>query len=152
MNELSSKILSLLWYGPYIIDKNPKIQRFLSCFPISFKDKIEFGNLKTLEEVIRKANFCYEQSKNKRDVIPNWKNKRTSNFEHIRKGFNPNKSLRNNSWKFSKNNYQGTYFKGTKQQNIIEPQGRDMPNNHVKNNQQKEIMKCWEFQGTQYPK
>ena len=31
MNALSSKFLSLLRYVPYIIDENPKIQRFLSC-------------------------------------------------------------------------------------------------------------------------
>ena len=38
MKELSSKFLSLLRYVPYIIDEKPKIQRFLSCLPTSFKD------------------------------------------------------------------------------------------------------------------
>ena len=71
MKELSSNFLSLLRYVSYIIDENPKIQRFLSCFPTSFKDKIEFDNPKTLEEAMRNANFCYEQSKNKREGIPN---------------------------------------------------------------------------------
>ena len=60
MKELSSKFLSLLRYVPYIIDEKPKIQRFLSCFPIYFKDRIEFDNPKTLEEAMRKANVCYE--------------------------------------------------------------------------------------------
>ena len=46
MKELSIKFLSLLRYAPYIIDENPKIQRFLSCLPTSFKDRIEFDNLK----------------------------------------------------------------------------------------------------------
>ena len=105
---------------------------FLSCLPIGFKDKIEFDNPKTLEEAMRKAIFCYEQSKNKREGIPNWKNKRRSNFEQRRKGLKPNKTFRNNSWNFSKNNYQGTYFKGKKQKNITAPKGRDMPNNYVK--------------------
>ena len=63
MKELSSKFLSLLRYVPYIIDENPKIQIFLSCLPTSFKNIIEFDNPKTLEEVMRKADFCYEQSK-----------------------------------------------------------------------------------------
>ena len=71
MKELSSKFLSLLRYVPYIIDENPKILRFLNCFPISFKDIIEFDNPRTLEEEMRKANFYYEQSKNKREGIPN---------------------------------------------------------------------------------
>ena len=44
-----------------------------------------------------KANFYCEQRKNKKEGIPNWKNKRTSNFEHKIKGFKTNKSFRNNS-------------------------------------------------------
>ena len=63
MKELSSKFLSLLRYVRYIIDEKPKIQRFLSCFPTSFKDKIEFDHPKTLEESMRKDNFYYEKSK-----------------------------------------------------------------------------------------
>ena len=60
MKELSSKFLSLLRYVPYINDENPKIQMFLSCLPLSFKDRNEFQNAKTLEEVMRKANLYYE--------------------------------------------------------------------------------------------
>ena len=71
MKELNRKFVSLLRYVPYIIDKKLKIQRFLSCLPTSFKDKIEFDNPKTLEEAMRKANFCYEQSKNKKEGMPN---------------------------------------------------------------------------------
>ena len=71
MKELSSKLISLLQYLTYVIEENPKIQRFLSCFPLSFKDRNEFDNPKTLEEAMRKANFCYEQRKNKKERIPN---------------------------------------------------------------------------------
>ena len=46
MKELSSKFLSLLRYVPYIIDEKPKIQRFLSCLPTSFKNRIEVDNPK----------------------------------------------------------------------------------------------------------
>ena len=42
---------------------------------------------------MRKDKFCYEHSKNRKESIPKWKNKRTSNSEHRRKGFNPIKSL-----------------------------------------------------------
>ena len=63
MKELSSKFLILLRYVPYIIDENPKIQIFLSYLPTRFKDNIEFDNPKTLQEAMRKADFCYEQSK-----------------------------------------------------------------------------------------
>ena len=80
MKELSSKFLSLLRYIPYSIDENPKIQRLLSFLPLSFKDKIEYDNPKTLEEAMQKANFCYEQIINKREGVPNWKGKKTNNF------------------------------------------------------------------------
>ena len=83
MKELSSKFVSLLKYVPYIIDENPKIQRFLICFPTSFKDIIKFDNRKTLEEAMEKANFYYEQSE-KRESIPNSKNKRGSNSDQKR--------------------------------------------------------------------
>ena len=67
-------------------------------------------------------------------------------------GFKPNKNFRNNSWNFPKNNYQGTYFKGKTQQNIKAPKGRDMHNNYVKNNEQKEPVNCQECQGPHYAK
>ena len=35
----------------------------------SFKDNIEFGNPKTLEEAMRKDDFCYENSM-KREILP----------------------------------------------------------------------------------
>ena len=70
MKELSRKFLSLLIYVPYIIDEKPKIQRFLSCLPTSFKDRIEFDNPKTLEEAMRRVGFYFEQSK-KRKKLPN---------------------------------------------------------------------------------
>jgi len=71
MKELCSKFLSLLRYVPYLIDEKPKVQRFLSCLPFTFKDRIEYDNPKTPEEAMIKANFCYEQSKHKRDNTPN---------------------------------------------------------------------------------
>ena len=118
----------------------------MSCFPTSFKDIIEFDNPKTLEEAMIKDNLCYKQSKN-RELIPNQKNKRESNFDHKREGFKPNKNFENNSQNLSKNNYQGTYFKGKTQQNITTQKCGDMPNNYVKNNEYKEPVKCWEWQG-----
>ena len=97
MKELSNKFLSLLCYVRYIIDENPKIQRFLSCLPLSFKDKIEYDNPKILEEAMRKVNLCYEQRKSKREGVPNWKGKITNNFEKRRKYFKSNINFGNNS-------------------------------------------------------
>ena len=65
MKKLCSKFMSQLPYVPYIIDEEPKIQCSLSCFSIMFKENIEYGNSKMLEEAMRKENFCYDQNKNK---------------------------------------------------------------------------------------
>jgi hypothetical protein len=64
MKDFCSKFLSLLRYVPYIVEEKQKIQRFLSCLPASYKDSIEFDNLKTLEEAMCKAKLCFEQYKN----------------------------------------------------------------------------------------
>ena len=76
MKQLRGKLPSLLRYVPYIIDEKPNIHRFLSCFPIMFKEQIKYDNSKMLEEAMRKENVCYDQNKNKRESVPIWKNKR----------------------------------------------------------------------------
>ena len=70
MKELRSMFLILLRYIPYIIDEKPKIQWFLSFLPTSFKDRIKFDNIKTLEESMRNDEFFYELSK-KIEILPN---------------------------------------------------------------------------------
>jgi len=97
MKELCSKFLSLLHYVPYLIDEKPKVQRFLSCLPLTFKDRIEYDNPKTLEEAMRKENFCCEQSKNRRENAPNWKTKRGGNSKYKEKKFNSRRDFGNNS-------------------------------------------------------
>jgi len=82
---------------PYIIDEKPKVQRFLNCLPFTFKDMIEYDNPRMLEEAMRKANFCYEQSKHRRDNTPNWKTKREGNSYFKEKNSNYRRDFGNNS-------------------------------------------------------
>ena len=89
MKELNSKFLSLLRYVPYIVDEKPKVQRFLSYLPYHIKDKIEYDNPKTLEEAMRKVNFCYEQNR-KNESMMKWKAKKNNKFEQKKKEFVPN--------------------------------------------------------------
>ena len=96
MKELCSKFLSMFHYVPYIIDEKPKIQRFLSCFPIMFKEQIEYDNPNMLAEVMRKANLCYDQNKNKRESVPNLKTKRQDKFDPIKKNNKFHKNTGNN--------------------------------------------------------
>ena len=67
-----------------------------------FKERIEYDNSKTLEEATRKENFYYDQNKNKRESVPNWKNKRKINFDRRKKQNKFHKNIGNNY-----NGYQG---------------------------------------------
>ena len=60
MEEYANKFLELLRYVRYIRYEKVKVQRFLSGLPQSYQYRIDFYELKTLEEVIRKAKYCYE--------------------------------------------------------------------------------------------
>ena len=80
MKELNSKFLILLRYVPYIVDENPKVQRFLSWLPFNIKDRIEYDNPKNLEEAMRKEKFYYEHN-HKNESLTIWKEKRINNFE-----------------------------------------------------------------------
>ena len=78
MKDLNNKFLSLLRYVPYLVDEKPKVQGFLSYLPYHIKDRIEYDNPKTLEEGMRKANFCFEQNRKKKSLA-NWKAKKNNN-------------------------------------------------------------------------
>jgi len=139
MKELCNKFLSLLRYVPYLIDEKPKIQRFLSCLPTIYKDRIEYDDPRTLEEATRKANFCFDQNNNKREVVPNWKNKNPNNYEQRRKNFRPNKNF-NNSINFQKsNNYAGNNYKNNGQKGYFAAKIKETP----KSNDNKANIKCW---------
>ena len=153
MKDLNSEFLSLLRYVSYIVDKKPKVQQFLSCLPFHIKDIIEYDNPKTLQEAMQKANFCYEHNR-KRENMPNWKTQRSKNFEQRKKGFTPNRNFgHNNSHKFPNKNFQGNNLKGNSQENPTVTRNKEFTNNHsnyVKNNQCKEQVKCWKWQGPRY--
>ena len=100
---------------------------------------------------MRKEDFYYEQSK-KREILPNWKTKKTSHFDQKRRGFKSNKSFGSKSQNFSKKYYQRSDFKNKAPHNTTTPIGRNIPNNFVKNNEQKEPVKCSECQGPHYAK
>ena len=57
--------------------------------PQSYKDRIEFYELRTLEKAIRKAKYFYEQSRGKPDYQKTWKDKKDENSYQRKKGFKP---------------------------------------------------------------
>ena len=58
---------------PYLKEEKANIHRFISGLSITFKDRIEFDEPISLEEVIWKLNHCYEQSKCIYETKLNWK-------------------------------------------------------------------------------
>ena len=89
MKEYANSFLELLRYVKYIKDEKVKIQHFLSGFPQSYKDRIEFYELRTLEEAIRKDKYFYEKSKGKPDYHKTCKDKKNEKYDQRKKGFKP---------------------------------------------------------------
>eukprot|EP00253_Pinus_taeda_P028520 PITA_28520 len=65
MDEFITRFTSLLRYVPYIREEKAKVQRFVSSLPLYMRERIEFDNPKSMDEVIRKARICYQQGKQK---------------------------------------------------------------------------------------
>jgi hypothetical protein len=85
IDEYINKFLDLMRYVPYIKYEKVKIHGFISGLPQSFLDRIEFDEPKTLEDIIRKARYFYEKSKNKAE--PHKDLKKKSNLGFKKKGF-----------------------------------------------------------------
>ena len=107
MKYLNSKFLSFLRYVLYLVYEKPKVHRFLSCSPYHIKDRIEYDNPKTLEEAMRKANFCYQRNR-KKESMANWKAKKNNNhYDQKKKEFVPNRNSKNNKARnFPNKNFQ----------------------------------------------
>lgn len=73
--EYVTKFLELLRCVPYLEDENVKIQRFISIFPMVFKDKIEMLEPQTLKDAIKNINHFYEQVKHRPQIKGNWQEK-----------------------------------------------------------------------------
>ena len=85
MDEYANNFLELLRYVWYIRDEKVKVQCILSGLPQFYKDRIEFYKPRTLEEAIRKDNYCYEQRKSKLDYHKAWKTRRMRSLTKERK-------------------------------------------------------------------
>eukprot|EP00253_Pinus_taeda_P018132 PITA_18132 len=91
MDEFITRFTSLLRYVPYIREEKAKVQRFVSSLPPYMEERIEFDNPKSMDEVIRKARLCYQQSKQKGETASRkWNEKK--NFKTV----GNNKGTRNN--------------------------------------------------------
>jgi len=101
-------------------------------------DKIEVTSYK--RKVVRKAKFCYEQSKNKTDHTSNWKVKRTENFQG-RKG---DRFINNRNSGSTYKNYRGINSNGSQNLNLPKGKGKESAIFYHKNVNQREPLNCWE--------
>jgi hypothetical protein len=85
MDAYAKIFMELLRYVPYLKDEKERVQCFLSGFPQSYQDIIEFDKPKTLEDTIRKAKCCYDQSRHKPEPSKDWKRRDKSGSQ--KKGF-----------------------------------------------------------------
>jgi hypothetical protein len=61
IDEYERNFLELLKYVLFIKDESIKIQRYLSGLPPPIGDKIYYDEPKTMEEMIRRVKFLFEQ-------------------------------------------------------------------------------------------
>eukprot|EP00253_Pinus_taeda_P016502 PITA_16502 len=112
MDEFITRFTSLLGYVPYIREEKAKVHRFVSSLPPYMRERIEFDNPKSMDEVIRKARICYQQGKQKGEtanrkwsekrnfkLAGNFKGNRSSGIKGTGKGIN-NRSATKTAPKF----------------------------------------------------
>eukprot|EP00253_Pinus_taeda_P002643 PITA_02643 len=110
MDEFITRFTSLLRYLPYIREEKAKVQRFVSSLPPYTRERIEFDNPKSMDEVIRKARICYQQRKQRGEAagrkwnekksfksIGNNKGNRSSGSKGNGKGLNSRTTARTTS-------------------------------------------------------
>jgi hypothetical protein len=99
------------------------MQRFLSGFAQSFRNKNDFDEPKTLEDAIQKARYLYEQFNHKEKYPKDWKKKIKLGFK--KKGVKPS-----NFKNYGKNSKMTFSTKSVSQQNfhlIVEIKPLDQP-------------------------
>lgn len=80
-----------------------KTQRFTSGLPMEFKHRIEFDEPRSMEEAIQKLKDCYEQSKHKSEIKPDWKGNAKNKGKLDKKQVIPQDSGNNENVSPSKN-------------------------------------------------
>lgn len=65
--EYTTKFLEFLRHVLYLKDVKVEVHRFVSGFPLAFRDMIKYDEPRSLEEVIGKLKHYYEYSKHKNE-------------------------------------------------------------------------------------
>jgi hypothetical protein len=119
--------LEFFKYVSFIKDETIKIHRYLSGMPYFISDKIQYDDLKTLEETIRRVKCLYDQHKRNSTFQRSWEDKNKFNMEQRKKGNKP---------PFFKNSSQG-------QKNLRYPRMIDTGGKRPRH----EPIQCWDCKG-----
>jgi len=65
--EYTNKFLKLLMYVLDLKGEKAKVQQFSNSLALTFRDRIQYDEPRSLEEFIGKFNPCYEHSKCKNE-------------------------------------------------------------------------------------
>eukprot|EP00253_Pinus_taeda_P028245 PITA_28245 len=149
MDEFITRFTSLLRYVPYIREEKAKVQRFVSSLPPYMRERIEFDNPKSMDEVIRKARICYQQSKQKGETTNRkWNEKRGFKTGVNNKGSRGNGSKGNSKGANSKIAPRTTFkFRNTNESKVSEQQPR-LDNDGTT----RPSVQCWGCGGPHYIK
>jgi hypothetical protein len=96
MDEYERRFLDMFKYVDFMKDEHFKIQRFLSGMPSIFSDKIQYDDLETLDEAIRRAKCLYEKHKGRPIFQKAWEDKKKGKMDQRKKG-NKTPLFNNNS-------------------------------------------------------
>jgi hypothetical protein len=89
IDEYERRFLELLKYVSFIKDEQVKIQRYLSGMPSLISGRIQYDDLETLEETIRRSKCLYDQHKGKATYQKYWEDKKKRKIEQRKKRTKP---------------------------------------------------------------
>ena len=89
IDEYKRRFLESLKYVPFIKDETVNIQRYLSGFPPSIGDNIQYDDPKTMEEMIRREKCLYEKQREMPTFCKAWEDKKKFHIDQRKKGTKP---------------------------------------------------------------
>jgi hypothetical protein len=89
IDEYEKRFFELLKYMGFVKDEKVKIQRFLGGLPSLNSDKIYYDNIGTFEEIIRRENNLYDESRGRPIFQKAWNEKIKGKRDQRLKGYLP---------------------------------------------------------------
>jgi hypothetical protein len=112
MDEYEYRLFEFFKYMDFIKYEKFKIRRFISGLPSFYSEKIQYDNINTLEESIRRKKHLYEKNRGSPTFQKTWNDKMKGNRDQKKNGFKPlflkNISQENKKGHTTKNDHRTT--------------------------------------------